>query len=42
MEILEHQLFKIGDQTITFVSVIVFVIVLLLVIIISRLVAGYF
>jgi small-conductance mechanosensitive channel len=38
MEILEHQLFKIGDQTITLVSVIVFVVVLLLVILISRLI----
>jgi small-conductance mechanosensitive channel len=38
MEILEHPLFKIGDQTFTFISIIVFVIVLFLVIVISRLI----
>jgi len=38
MEILEHPLFKLGDQTITLISVIVFAIVLILVIIISRLI----
>ena len=36
MDSLEHPLFKIGDQTITLVSVIIFVFVLLIVIIFSR------
>jgi len=38
MEILEHPLFKVGDQTITFISVIVFAIMFLIVIILSRLI----
>lgn len=38
MEFLEHSLFHIGDQTITFISIIVFVIVFLVVILTSRLV----
>jgi small-conductance mechanosensitive channel len=38
MEFLEHPLFKLGDQTITPISVIVFAVVLLIVILISRLI----
>jgi small-conductance mechanosensitive channel len=38
MEFLEHPLFHVGDQTITFISIIVFVVVFLIVMIFSRLI----